>query len=327
MVMAIAKGGLMLIKKLFSLSSVVGLALISYNGSVLAVSNCSAYNLPSVYLNNANPTYLVMNQFATRNESLPANFRVIESYHILASGQFSIAQFQYATLGYSDIIDIDLRGEYHGFINGLPNSFKSLPNDDINMFRTSAQITDLESVIYNQLLQPQAVVGIYRHNLKLVPDKNEVIICSKIEDALTESQVMAKLKIQYYRITELDHQEANIANLDALVSLYDQKLKDNPHQWVYLHCQGGDGRTTAATAALIMLKQADVGKLLPFKAIMDDTQKISNGYQLIPSCSEITNMSNSCQGSWQRYARLQLFYQFVRTRNRDELFSSWLLRQ
>lgn len=290
-------------------------------------TTCSPYNLPAQYLNNNNPAYFIANQSIGLSSSMPTNFRNIEQYKILASAQFSLAQFQTVTAGYSGIIDVDLRSEYHGFTGAIPTSFKALPNDDVNAFRTQNQTVSLESYIYNTLLPAQGVVGVYSDDLKSPPQIGSALLCAKTTSSITESQAMSSIGILYYRIAELDHIEPSVQNLDDMVTLFDTKIKNNPNQWVYLHCQGGDGRTTTATAELIMLKQKQAGQLQSFDSIITYTQNASNGYALVPTCQQSTNMSYTCQGSWNRYETLQLFYRFVNTRNDGELFSQWLSRQ
>lgn len=305
----------------------ISICISACNSGGNSTSSCAPYNLPTQYLNNGNPAYFIMNQATGSNESMPSNYRKIESYNILASAQFSVAQFQYATADYAGIIDVDLRSEYHGFTSNIPTSFKALPNDDINAYITQAQTIESEAYIYNVLLPAQRQVEIYESNLKTAPQSNPAMACTNTVNSITESQAMAGIGVSYYRIAELDHIEPSIQNMDSLVTLYDTQLKNNPNQWVYLHCQGGDGRTTTATAELIMLKQKQAGQLQSFNDIISYTVQVSNGYALVPNCQESSTMSYSCQGSWNRYETLQLFYQFVNTRYDGELYSQWLLRQ
>ena len=290
-----------------------------------ANSNCAAYSLPVTYSIDAKPVYLTASHYKSIQESMPVNFRVIEPYHILASAQFSVMQFQNSTAIYPNIIDVDLRSEYHGFINNIPLTFKVLPNDDINADKSQDLIVQNERHIFTSILPALQQLGIYADNLKAPPDAKSTLVCVPTANAITESDAMAAIHTDYYRITALDHIQPSNVNLDQIVFLYDSKLKNNPKQWIYLHCQGGKGRTTTATAAFVMLKQKEAGNLDDFESIIKYTEKSSNGYKLTPSCL-ISNVSLECQAKWKRYLTLNSFYSFVNTRAPNELYTQWLIK-
>ncbi len=212
------------------------------------------YLLPQQYLNNNNPAYLIFNKYETLQESIPANFRTIEDYHILASAQFNVKQFQTATKDYPGIMVIDLRGEYHGLINDLPVSFKALPYNDINANKNHDVMIAQEQFIFNSILPKLSQISIYVKNLNVPPTKSDIKRCTQIKNSITESEAMTNINTMYYRIPVLDHSAPSATNLDALVVLYDTVLRTPHKQWVYLHCHAGKGRTAAATAELIMLK-------------------------------------------------------------------------
>ena len=259
------------------------LLLVALNWLLISRShgNCPTYSLTPEYLTPATPAYLIFNQYSSRQKSMPANFRVIKDYQILASAQFTLKQFQNATLTTPGIIDVDLRSEYHGFINAMPVSFKTLPDNNINASKSQDLIIKHEHYLFNRTLRALPYTSIYSENLKAPPTANSVQRCTPTANSMTESQAMAELNNTYYRISELDHLQPSMANLDALVRLYDTRLKSNPKQWVYLHCQGGAGRTTTAIAALIMLKQQDsTQKLDTLANIIMYAQNHSHGYQL-----------------------------------------------
>ncbi|WP_367363785.1 hypothetical protein [Candidatus Tisiphia endosymbiont of Nedyus quadrimaculatus] len=293
------------------------LLLISY----CSRSSCITYMLPSEYLNNGNLAYFQFNNHNKLQELLPKNIRYIEQYNIIASGQFSVNQFKNAIGSKTDIIDVDLRNEYHGFNDLNPVSFISLPYDDVNANKSQEEIIVREQYLFGSILPTYKQLSIYVNNLKTTPTKKDPAICIPISTK-TEADIMAGLNIDYYRITTLDHREPNRDNLDKMVALFDQKLKLNPSRWVYLHCLGGDGRTTAATAELMMLKQQEVGELQPFDDLVTYVESVSNGYKLVPSCKP-SDQNYRCQWKWDRYNTLKIFYNFVRTRTENQTFSDW----
>lgn len=285
-----------------------------------ADNQCVTPELMVTCANKLNQVYLELNNYKYSAESLPHHLRYLDDYKIIASSQFNEAQFVNAIHNKSKVIDVDLRAEYHGFNNGVPFSFIALPNDDINVDKLQSVIIPQEEYILHNVLNDYKSIQFYRYNLKSPPSKDTPMIClnSSIQ---SESQLMAKYKQSYYRITVTDHLAMTTENIDYLVNLYDTYLKSNPEQWVYLHCQGGDGRTTTATIMLMMLKQKKAGKLESLSTLMNEVQSISS-YRLVPNCSE-SDTSYRCQGKWQRYDTINKFYQFVQQRNGVQKYSDW----
>ncbi|HLX52675.1 MAG TPA: hypothetical protein VKR58_01970 [Aquella sp.] len=72
-----------------------------------------------------------------------------------------------------------------------------------------------------------------------------------------------------------------------------------------------------------MLKQQDLGKLDSFDNIIAYTESVSNGYDLVPTCS-VDDKGYRCQGTWDRYNALKQFYNFVKTRKPTQTLSQWL---
>jgi hypothetical protein len=104
--------------------------------------------LPSEYLNNGNLAYFQFNNYNKLQGLLPKNIRYIEQYSIIASGQFSVDQFKNVIGSKTDIIDVDLRNEYHGSNDLNPVSFISLPYDDVNANKSQEEI-----IVREQYLQ------------------------------------------------------------------------------------------------------------------------------------------------------------------------------
>ncbi|WP_425363320.1 hypothetical protein [Candidatus Tisiphia endosymbiont of Hybos culiciformis] len=284
-------------------------------------SSCITYMLPPEYLNNGNLAYFGFNNHNKLSEFLPKHIRYINQYNIIGSGQFSVNQFKNAIVSKVDIIDVDLRSEYHGF-NGLnPVSFISLPYNDSNTNRFQEEIIVQEQYLFNSILPTYKQLSIYINNLKVKPTKNDPTACITIATR-TEDDMMKSLNIDYHRITVLDHREPSNDNLDKMVALFDQKLKLSPSRWVYVHCNGGNGRTTTAIAELIMLKQQEADKLQPFDDLISYVESVNNGYKLVPNCNP-RDKNHRCQWKWHRYNTLKIFYNFVRTRANNQTFSNW----
>ncbi len=309
------------------LSIVAGLLLLI---SCTSYASCITYMLPPEYLNNGNQVYFRFDNHSTLQKPLPENIRYIEQYNIIASGQFSVQQFKNA-IGSKDIIDVDLRGEYHGFNDLNPVSFVNVPYDDVNANKSQEKIIVQEQHIFGSILPTYKQLSIYVNSLKIhkdragclslvAPTKKDPTICTPIATK-TEADVMASLNIDYYRITEVDQRAPSNDNLDKIVALFDQKLKLNPNRWVYLHCLAGEGRTTTATAELVMLKQQEAGKLQPFDDLIAYVESVSNGYKLVPNCKP--SESNCCPWTWEHYNILKRFYNFVQTRTNNQTFSDW----
>ena len=306
-------------KSIFILLSIV----FSYQSFAGETQDCKAPLLGESYLNAANPAYLQLNNYKYLNQKLPAKLRYLDNYKIIASAQFSESQFINAIQNKGKVIDVDLRAEYHGFNNGIPFSYIALPYDNVNFGKSQDIILkDEHQILYNGLANDK-YIKFYRNNLKHVPDMNSPTMCLT-SNIKSESDLVAKYNQEYYRITATDHLAMSPDNIDRLLALYDERLKSNPSQWVYLHCQGGAGRTTTATAILIMLKQKSSESLMPFDQLIKYVEQVSS-YKLVPSCNA-SDKSYRCQAKWQRYQMLQQVYNFVQKRKGQESYTSWTSR-
>lgn len=300
------------------LMSILPFTLASYSH---AEDICVNPKLPDKYLNKSNQAYLNLNNYQYLNQALPYHYRVLANYRIIASGQFSESQFVNATKGFGQVIDVDLRGEYHGFNQGAPFSYIALPNDDENLNKPQKAIINQENHILATWLPQYSNLQFYTYDLKSIPDKNTPVSCMKTK-LETESQLVSKYNYPYYRITATDHIGMTPENVDQLIDLYDKYLKDNPKQWVYLHCHGGDGRTTSATIILIMLRQKMEHKLQSFPILLDYVEKTA-GYKLKPECSR-SNNSYKCQVKWRRYQTIEQIYQFMQQSAKNQKYSDWV---
>lgn len=282
-------------------------------------TGCSSYQLPESYLNQKNPGYLELNNYLHHHEALPAHLRYIPQYRIIASSQFNESQFVNVIAGKGDIIDIDLRGEFHGFNQGQPFSYIALPNNNMNNNKNYSQIVAQEQQILNTLPQYQQL-AFYEKNLKAIPESITRQICMSTAIS-SEAQLISKYHQTYFRIPITDHLAPNPDEIQQLVAIYNNLLKNNPQQWVYLHCLGGDGRTTTAILMLTILKQQTGGTLQPLPELITMVEQQSN-YQLIPNCLK-SDLTYRCQGKWQRYHTIEKFYNWVKSQQ-NTTFSNYI---
>ena len=307
-------------KKIINLLAIAGLASSLLPIAYAADNQCVTPQLMVTCANKLSQVYLELNNYKYSAESLPHHLRYLDDYKIIASSQFNESQFVNAIHNKPRVIDVDLRAEYHGFNGGVPFSFIVLPNDDINADKLQSVIIPQEEYILHKVLNGYKSIQFYRYNLKSTPDENTPTICLN-SSVQSESQLIAKYQQSYYRITVTDHLAMSTENIDQLLNLYDTYLKNNLQQWVYLHCQGGDGRTTTATVMLMILKQKEAGKLEALSSLISEVQNISS-YQLVPNCPK-SDTSYRCQGKWQRYDMIAKFYQFVQQRKGLQKYSDW----
>lgn len=299
------------------------LIVFSHLGFTLDTKGCKDLSLGESYLNANNPAYLQLNNYKYVNQKLPPKLRYLDNYRIIASAQFTESQFINAIQNKGKVVDVDLRAEYHGFNNGIPFSYIALPYDNVNFGKSQDIILKEEhQILYNDLVHDK-YIKFYRNNLKDIPNVNSPTMCMA-SSIKSESDLVAKYNQEYYRITATDHLALSPDNIDHLLALYDARLKSNPNQWVYLHCQGGAGRTTTATAILIMLKQKSAKSLMPFDELIKYVEQVSS-YRLVPNC-RASDKSYRCQAKWQRYQMLQQVYDFVQKRNGQESYTSWASR-
>ena len=181
------------------------------------------------------------------SDSLPRNFRTtndisnvtalksldtrgLDSLNISGSGQFT--EFNLPLLIQSicadfSIIDIDLREESHGFINGIAISFAN-ENNNANAGLTLCKVIDKEN---SDLSSIQLNTPLTLYNNKTITPK-----VVKTEQTLVESN-----NITYLRIPVTDGGLPN----DEMVDYFIDFVKNQPkNTWLHFHCKAGAGRTT-----------------------------------------------------------------------------------
>lgn len=174
------------------------------------------------------------------NKSL--NLTGLQELNISGSEQFSqlnLKKLLSAIDTKLPIIDIDLRGECHGFINGFPVSWKNRKNN-ANEGLTKDEILNKEK---NYLKDIKLNVP-----LKFSND-NELTITPK--DVFTEKELMDKNYISYVRITATDRVLPTPEDIDDFIKII---LNTPREHWLHFHCELGIGRTTSFMIFYDMMK-------------------------------------------------------------------------
>jgi hypothetical protein len=211
----------------------------------------------------------------TKNEfTLPAHFRVFDS--VSASGQFSEKNYEYLleTSPNQQWIVIDLRREYHGFVNGFPVSWK---------------LTDAMSYAYNDGLDAVAI------------EENEKVLLSQM-DGYTERGLVEQSGGIYIRFPVADHSFPSDEEADQFVNLI-QSLPHNAR--IHLHCAGGSGRTTTFLSMIDMMHHSHS---LSAEEILKRQETIG-GSNLYDPESQYADEPERIEGAKARLQFLKAFHQ------------------
>lgn len=159
------------------------------------------------------------------------NLKGLDKLNISGSAQFSdsgLSLIKDAIDKNFSIIDIDLRQESHGFINGIAISFENEKNN-ATMGLNLSEVLSTE----NKLLSAIKIGNpITFYNTK------ETIVPKSIQNEL---QVANSKEISYIRIPVTD---GGIPN-DDMVNYFINFVKNQPKDsWLHFHCKEGVGRTT-----------------------------------------------------------------------------------
>lgn len=150
------------------------------------------------------------------------------------------------------ILDIDLRQESHGFLNNNAITLADA-NDWINLRKSRSQVIDDEKKWLSRLsklslvknvLTPQQFKARAFHTGKVV----------SIQSVKNEKEIADNAKLSYYRLTVPDHMAPSDDDVDRFVELI---RKTPATTWVYIHCRGGEDRTTTFMVMYDMLHNAD----------------------------------------------------------------------
>ena len=164
----------------------------------------------------------------TSNEN--KNLSGLDKLNISGSGQFSKTgiPLMKSSIGNYLITVIDLREESHGFIDGIPVSWRNVNNDANKGLTVNEIIADENSRLNSiPLNNPIALEGF-----------KDVIIPSKVQN---ESDQTKAYSLSYIRIPVTDKSIPT----DAMVNYFMDVVKNQPEgSWLHFHDQEGLERTT-----------------------------------------------------------------------------------
>jgi hypothetical protein len=195
--------------------------------------------------------------------------------HLSASGQYTIYELEFAlksilnnplNVGIKTIYIIDLRQEYHGFINGLPFSYFA-PHNAINASENKNLILAKEKQLIYDLNNSDIPVELLEVQKKT--KEGEIDIANSISlmprNLQTEEEIVKELNdsfikqygvnILYQRFYVLDHHKPDDEEVDSFLKF---AKKINPsYIWLHFHCKGGIGRTTIFSIMYDILHNAN----------------------------------------------------------------------
>jgi len=201
------------------------------------------------------------------------------------------------------IIDIDLRQEDHGFINGMGISWFG-ENDGANKGLTREQVIADEKDKLNQISQDKHITFDQLPKGKSINTIKEI---NNPESVQTEEELAKDLGMAYLRITVTDHEKP----LDDQVDLFVESVINLPKEtWLHFHCRGGAGRTTTFMAMYDMIHNA---KNVSFEDIMK-RQTLIGGSDLLNGDDEDKNQI--------RPDFMKMFYNYCKD-NQDGFQTSW----
>lgn len=188
--------------------------------------------------------------------STPPTRKGLDALRLSGSAQFSQREFSAILKHVSNagpLYDIDLRQEFHGFLNGLAISW-FISRDWINRGKSSREIAEQETKLLQSLLgQKSVVVSI----VQLKSSGGGILEAKKlpmeVKTVQDEQAVMQSSGVNYQRLYVTDHMAPEPDEVERFLQVY-RSLPS--HAWLHIHCAGGDGRTTTFMAMVDMLHNA-----------------------------------------------------------------------
>lgn len=204
-------------------------------------------------------------------------------------------------IGNMNILDVDLRQESHGYINGIGVSWVG-KNNHANVGLTRDKIISDEKEKLNTIIENRYVA--FDKNPKNTDAVKEI---KNPDTVQTEEELVKSLGIDYLRITVADHEKPS----DDQVDLFIESIKDiSKDTWVHFHCRGGSGRTTTFMTMYDMMHNA---KDVSFDDILE-RENLIGGIDL--------KKDDGKEESRSRLEFLKLFYNYCRE-NKDDFKVSW----
>ena len=207
------------------------------------------------------------------NTELPRNFRMtkgtfkyksdimpdttgLRELNISGSSEFNNLNLPILikTINNKEIIDIDLRQETHGFINGMPVSWYGKYDwADLKLSRSEVIKLEHQKLDSLRLLKDITVTHVLAKNKTNDTFKKVQDSTFPVTSVITEEDLTKANKIGYFRITATDHRQPTTPDVDRFVEFVKEQ---QPGSWLHFHCHAGDGRTTTFMVMYDMMKNA-----------------------------------------------------------------------
>lgn len=275
---------------------------------------------PFMALDAANVSELPKN-FRTTEDALPAHSKVstfgLKELHAIGSGQFSSAMLD-AVLkklpqGIS-ILDVDLRQETHGFVNGNAVSLYGKSNW-ANLGKANQQIQAEERVFVNQLKRmPQVTVS--KIDKKSQSKRVHIPSVFPVKTASSEADLVKQYHVKYERIYVTDHCKPADEKVDQFIRLVKKMPKNT---WLYFHCRAGVGRTTTFMSMYDMLRNA---KIVSYEDILKRQRLIGGKDFLKLSEKPLDIKRDTCAKERSKF--LKSFYEYARINQGNDYATSWM---
>ncbi len=233
----------------------------------------------------------------------------LDSLRVSASSAFSEKEFaeilKTIPAAPDKFYDVDLRGESHGYIDGMAVSWYA--KDDFGNDGRSLRL--IEGIEKQQLAQlpAKSPVQVYQLKKKTLTDPLEV----EVGRVRTEKQLVEEHGAHYFRLALTDHFRPEDADVDAYLEFYKKLPAD---AWVHYHCFAGHGRTTTFMVMHDILKNA--GRV-SFEDIVSRQGLIG-----VLDLSDIDGLKDwRRKAAIERYEFARHFYDYVKAN--PQLTSSW----
>lgn len=159
------------------------------------------------------------------------NLKGLDTLNISGSGQFSesgLSLIKDSIPNKFKIIDIDLRQESHGFVNGIAVSWANLKNN-ANLGLTLPEVLAAENTLLNSIKIGDPITFY---------NTQETIVPKYVQDELS---LTTSKEIGYLRIPVTDGHMPTEDMIDYFIKFVNNQPKDT---WLHFHCREGIGRTT-----------------------------------------------------------------------------------
>lgn len=285
---------------------------------LIAIMLCFSFTIPNVNATNtSNNIRAVLDTHSTEGSQFLRNFRHFDStmkeppkgintkglqeLNMSGSAQFERSNIDVIkkTANKFKVTSVDLRQESHGFVNGLPISWKSNKNN------ANEGLTK-EEVIKKEREQLDSIS--INRPFTIFPKGGKSIIAKNVQ---SEEQLTKDNSMDYFRVTVTDGKTPTNDTVDYFVTFANNQPENS---YLHFHCKEGIGRTTTFMIMYDIMKNAPE---VSFDDIVDRQLALST-------------LSESNVDSFRNPERMKLlnnFYNYVKDNKADgykTLFSEYV---